>query len=255
MDTDGVLELIKGTAEAVVRPRWRALSRGEVAEKKPGDYVTIADREAEVILTDALHRAFPGAVVIGEEATAADPGLVDALAGAEHAFVVDPVDGTRNFVEGSPDYAVMIGELRGGEITRGWIWQPEHDAAWVAERGAGLTRNGARVTRPAPNSSALRGETSNRRLLHHDVPSGVDLGWTAFSCGIDYPKLCADGSDFLIYRALKPWDHVPGSLMVREVGGVARMVGGAEYQGRGVGGPLLVAADEATWQVAKACLR
>lgn len=251
MTTDAVLELIEQTAEQVIRPRWRALSGGDIAEKNPGDYVTIADREAEVLLTEQLLRANPGALVVGEEATAADPALVDQLAHADHAFVVDPVDGTRNFIEGTADYAVMVGELRAGEIVRGWIWQPEHDAAWVAERGAGTTRNGVPVSLPAPDHQHLRAESSLRSLRTGPRPDGLtELNWTAFSCGIDYPKLCAGGTEALIYRTIKPWDHIPGALMVRELGGVARQVGGTDYQGLLTGtGPLVVAADEPSWRL------
>lgn len=251
MTTDAVLELIKETAEQVILPRWRALSSGDIAEKNPGDFVTVADQEAEVLLTDALLKAYPNALVVGEEATAADPSLPNGLCEAEHAFVVDPVDGTRNFVEGTADYAVMIGEVRAGEIVRGWIWQPEHDAAWVAERGAGTYRNGERVTRRAPDPELLRAETSMRSLRRSATPPQIaELTWTAFSCGIDYPKLCAGGNDILVYRAIKPWDHIPGALMVREIGGVARLIDGQDYQGQTQGGPLVLGVDEPAWQVA-----
>ena len=66
---------------------------------------------------------------------------------ADHAFTVDPVDGTKNFVKGSPDHAVMVAEVRGGESVRAWIWQPQHERAYVAERGAGAWRNGERLSR------------------------------------------------------------------------------------------------------------
>lgn len=250
MTTDAMLDLIKETAEQVIRPRWRALSSGDIAEKNPGDFVTVADQEAEVLLTEALLKAYPEALVVGEEATAADPALVNGLREAEHAFVVDPVDGTRNFVEGTADYAVMIGEVRAGEIVRGWIWQPEHDAAWVAERGAGTYRNGERVTRRAPDPELLHAETSMRSRRRSATPPQIaELAWTAFSCGIDYPKLCAGGNDVLVYRAIKPWDHIPGALLVRELGGVARLINGQDYQGQTEGGPLVVGVDEPAWQV------
>ena len=62
---------------------------------------------------------------------------MDRFLAADHAFTVDPVDGTKNFVNGSKDHAVMVAEVRGGEVVRGWIWQPQHETAYVAERGAG----------------------------------------------------------------------------------------------------------------------
>ena len=65
-------------------------------EKRPGDLVTVADREAEVLITEALLADDPGVLIVGEEAASADPTLLDRLAVAEHAFTVDPVDGTKN---------------------------------------------------------------------------------------------------------------------------------------------------------------
>ena len=141
-----MLELMQDVAEQVINPRFRTLQDHQVSEKNPGDLVTVADHESEVLLTAALTAAYPDAVVLGEEAHANDPTLLDRYNEAEHAFTVDPVDGTKNFVNGSPDHAVMIGEVRAGEVVRGWIWQPQHEAAYVAERGAGAFLNGERLT-------------------------------------------------------------------------------------------------------------
>ncbi len=84
--------------------------------------------------------------MLGEEAYAADDSLMDRFLAADHAFTVDPVDGTKNFVKGSKDHAVMASEVRGGEVVRGWIWQPQHQTAYVAELGAGAWRDGVRLT-------------------------------------------------------------------------------------------------------------
>lgn len=255
LPTDRVSELVRDVAERVVRPRWRSLAGSEIAEKAPGDLVTVADRESEELLTAALRREDPGVLVVGEEATAADPRLLSALAGADHAYVVDPVDGTRNFVHGSPDYAVMVGEVRDGVPVRGWIWQPEHDRLFVAERGAGAFCDGERVRREPPVVGQLRGATSNRRLRGtRPAGLGAPIGPTRFCCGMDYPDLATGAVDFLVYRAVKPWDHVPGSLLVTESGGVARRLDGADYRAGGVvdDPALLVAASGAAWDVARA---
>jgi fructose-1,6-bisphosphatase/inositol monophosphatase family enzyme len=125
VDTDAITTLLQDVAAEVVTPRFRSLSADEVSEKNPGDLVTVADREAEVLITAALTRAYPDAVVLGEEASAGDPAVLDRYAAAEHAFTVDPVDGTRNFVQGSPDHAVMAAELRGCQIQDRTAWSGE----------------------------------------------------------------------------------------------------------------------------------
>ena len=140
----------------MITPRFRAMSDDDIEEKNPGDLVTVADREAEALITESLRRAYPDALVLGEEATTADAGLEERFREAEHAFTVDPVDGTKNFVHGSPLHAVMAAELRDGDVVRSWIWQPQLDAAYVAERGAGAWRNGERLVRPPVGRRAAR---------------------------------------------------------------------------------------------------
>ena len=139
LSTEAVLELLQSVADEVIRRASARCSESQIDEKKPGDLVTVADREAEELITRALLDAYPDAVVLGEEAYAGDADLLPRFRAADHGFTVDPVDGTKNFVHGSPDYAVMVSEVVDGETVRGWIWQPEHETAWVAELGGRRT--------------------------------------------------------------------------------------------------------------------
>ncbi len=250
-----MLELVQDVAARVITPRFRSLGEGEVDEKNPGDLVTVADREAEVELTAALSAAHPGAVVLGEEAYAEDPSVMARYTGAEHAFTVDPVDGTKNFVQGSPDHAVMVAELRRGRVVRSWIWQPQHEAAYVAELGAGAWRGAERLTRTAPGvaPAAWRGATSRRRWLGRPVAGMPPLGLTWVCCGVDYPHLVAGDTDVLLYADALPWDHAPGSLLLSEAGGRLGLADGSPYDPTrphrfADGGALVSAADEVSWR-------
>lgn len=246
MDTDAVLTLIQEVAEAVVNPRFRALVEGQVVEKNPGDLVTVADREAEVLLTRALLAANPDAVVLGEEAYAAEPALLARYAAAEHAFTVDPVDGTRNFVHGSPDHAVMVAERRGRQVVRSWIWQPQHQTAYVSELGAGAYRDGERLRRaPVQDGLPPRGVTSYRPWIGVRLGDLPPLGLTWVCCGVDYPKLVEGEADYILYRGRKPWDHAPGALLLAEAGAVLRTFTGERYDPRGIPDAALLAAADA----------
>jgi fructose-1,6-bisphosphatase/inositol monophosphatase family enzyme len=247
MTTDEVLELLREVAASVITPRFRALTAGEIDEKKPGDYVTIADREAELAIAEKLRSAYPEALIVGEEASFADPSLMTGLPSASHAFVIDPVDGTRNFVNGNPDHAVMLAELKAGEVVRGWILQPEYDATYVTERGAGVTRNGE-LLRPVSRTGTPRVESSSRRDLG-DLATQPEwhVGHTRFCCGIDYPRLLTGDVDALVYRRPKPWDHAAGALMMTELGAVPRLLDGTTYAPGEPHGVLLSAASEDTW--------
>lgn len=247
LSTDAVSDLLREVAAEIITPRFRALGDGEVMEKNPGDLVTVADREAEVAITAALHDAYPDVVVLGEEAFAADKGLMDRYLAAEHAFTVDPVDGTKNFVHGSPDHAVMVAEVVGGETVRAWIHQPEHGVTWTAEKGAGTFRDGVRTTTtPVPEDVAPRGATSIWSLREHalaDLPA-MRLSWVC--CGVDYPKLVEGETDYLLYSRSNPWDHAPGTLMVTEAGGAVVHPDGTPYTPRSLRPGLVVAVDAAT---------
>jgi fructose-1,6-bisphosphatase/inositol monophosphatase family enzyme len=250
LSTDAVLDLLREVAAEVITPRFRSLAAGEVMEKNPGDLVTVADREAEELITARLLAAYPDAVVLGEEAFAADHSVMERYLVADHAFTVDPVDGTKNFVHGSPDHAVMVAETIGGETVRGWIWQPEHEVAWVAELGSGTWRDGTRVhTTPVPEHRDPQGVTSMWAMREQrlgDLPA-MRLSWVC--CGVDYPKLVEGATDYIVYSRSNPWDHAPGSLLVTEAGGSVGHPDGTPYGPRSLRPGLVVAVDRPTYAV------
>lgn len=266
MDTDAILTLLQDVAEEVINPRFRDLADGQVMEKNPGDLVTVADREAEVLITRQLEAAYPEALVLGEEHSAADPGLLARYAAAGHTFTVDPIDGTKNFVHGNVDHAVMVAEQRDGQTVRSWIWQPQHATAYVAERGAGAYRNDERLVRSAVQG-APRGVTSHRRWLGErlgaitatgpgegtmELPP-LELTWVC--CGVDYPKLVEGAADFVVYRGTKPWDHAPGALLLSEAGAHLGAFGGQDYNPMEVTpGGLIGAADRALFEAVRQLL-
>ncbi|MDR1386246.1 MAG: inositol monophosphatase [Propionibacteriaceae bacterium] len=248
MDSADILCLMKQVADDLIRPRFQRLEPDQIKQKEPGDYVTVADQEAEAWLTEQLRRRHPDAAIVGEEAVAAQPALLEGIAGHAHAFVIDPIDGTRNYIQGDPNYAVMIGELRHGQATRGWIWQPEFGVALVGELGAGVERNGVRLA-ALERTGPPRGTATISRLIGSRHPSLADPIRSSWWCaGVDYPMLFDGRIDFCCFKPPKPWDHVPGALMARELGGVVRISRGPEYQADVSRGELVVAADARVFQ-------
>lgn len=252
MDTDAILTLLQETAAEFITPRFRALSAEEVMEKAPGDLVTVADREAEVAITARLRQAYPDALILGEEATEADPSLLSAFTSAEHAFTIDPVDGTKNFVRGSTDHAVMVAELRSGRPVRSWIFQPEHDLAYVAEEGSGVSCNGQLLEPVARSGQAaqLRGVSSSELngAAPAPLPQITDSWWCA---GVDYVQILRGEVDYLLFSKDWPWDHVPGALMIAELGGRTGRLDGSDYDSRTRDGWLLAAATGEIFETAR----
>ncbi|MFL1382249.1 MULTISPECIES: inositol monophosphatase family protein [unclassified Nocardiopsis] len=264
IDMDAVTGILRDVAREVILPRARSLSEGEVMEKTPGELVTVVDQEAERVITDRL-RGLLDAPVVGEEAVAADPALVDVLRTEPVAWLVDPLDGTRNFVEGRREYGVMAALVRGGETVAAWIVQPEWDRAYAAERGAGAWRDGVRLHRdPAPADPGLmRGavltrflDPEARRRADAAAPRFAGVGAGSHCSAVDYPLLCEGGQDFLLFHRTLPWDHAPGALLLAEAGGVSRRPDGTPYrpdQDQDVLG-LLNAADETCWKTVRELL-
>ncbi|AXI80511.1 inositol monophosphatase family protein [Peterkaempfera bronchialis] len=255
MVLDKVAEILAETAAEVIEPRFRALATGEVVEKAPGDLVTVADREAELIIAERLRGLLP-VPVVGEEAVSADPALVEAVRTEPAVWLVDPLDGTGNFVAGKGDYAVMAALIRDGETVAGWIWQPVSGNGYAAERGGGAWLNGERLRRvPAAGGPATWRGAVLSRFLEPGMRSTVEAGGRAFgtvtpgsrAAGVEYPRIATGEQEFTLFWRTLPWDHAPGSLLVTEAGGVSARLDGVPYQpGRQVDG-LLVAADEECW--------
>lgn len=262
MRIDAVTDILQEAAEVAILPRFRALAVGEVFHKSPGELVTVADREAEDLIGPRL-QALVDAPVVGEEATAAKPDLMTALRTAPTAWLVDPLDGTANFVAGRPEYAVMAALVHGGQTVAAWIVRPADGLAYVAERGSGAWRNGTRIIRePAPaEPSRLRG-AGHTRFLDPDTkarvaaaaPRFAGLGPGTSCAGVDYPRLAEGELDFVLFWRTLPWDHAPGTLLLTEAGGTALRPDGSPYRPDDDRAGLLDAADRRCWDTVRPLL-
>ncbi|MDT7664722.1 MAG: hypothetical protein QOD04_4278, partial [Pseudonocardiales bacterium] len=117
MDIEFVDDVLGAVGRAELMPRFGRLAASEVFSKSSAfDVVSVADRAAEQAITRAVLARYPEAVVIGEEAADAEPAILRQLETAELALVVDPLDGTKNFVSGLPLFAVMAAVLRAGRV-------------------------------------------------------------------------------------------------------------------------------------------
>jgi fructose-1,6-bisphosphatase/inositol monophosphatase family enzyme len=254
---DQVSELVREVAHTVVLPRFQRLADDEVHQKSPGDLVTIADQESERALTRGLTALLPGSVVVGEEAVAADPAVRDLIGRSDAVWIVDPVDGTNNFAAGKTPFCVMVALVRDGETAAAWILDVVDDHLTVAEAGSGAYRDGVRAkTRTDdPGAAAMHGVISHKYFpddLRQRVranAAGLGGHTTGRHCaGYEYPAIATDEQQFGMFWRILPWDHTPGSLIVREAGGVVRHLDGSEYHPINRRRGLLVAANADIWQ-------
>ncbi len=263
-----VASLLRDAARAEILPRFRRLAQGEVRAKSgPLDLVTDADEAAERIIEAGLARLFPGCVVVGEEAAAADPAVLDRLAGADLAFVVDPVDGTANFASGTPLFGSMAAAVVRGEVVAAWIHDPLGDdtamalrgeGAWIAD-GEGRHMADLRVASPTPveRMVAAISWTYLKEPLRSRVASRLPrlAGIVGFRCAAHEYRLTAGGhAHAQLYNRLMPWDHLPGWLLHREAGGYSARFDGSDYLPTHKDGGLICAPDRACWEALRATL-
>lgn len=206
----------------------------QVSLKGPGDYVSQADHKAEQILHEELARVRPGYGFLMEESgeIAGDHG--------QHRWIVDPLDGTTNFLHGIPFFSISIALERQGQIVAGVIYNPIMDELYTAERGGGAFLNDRRLRVAARSklSDAVvttgvphlgRGSHANYLVELRHVMAEV-AGVRRFgSAALDLAFVAAGRCDAYWERGLAPWDVAAGILIVREAGGfVSDMRGGQD---------------------------
>ena len=214
------------------------LRRGTEATLKPdGSPVTEADRGAEEAIAEVLRAAFPEHGVLGEELGARGP--------SERRFIVDPIDGTRNFIRGIPLWATLVALEEHGEVTAGVVYQPVTRDLHTARRGQGAFLNGEplQVSRIAALEEAT--------LIHATLGALRREGhWDAFLRLVDSTRLQRGFGDFLCYTmvaegkgeialapGVKPWDLAAVKILVEEAGGRFTDLAGAFtiYSGTALG--------------------
>jgi myo-inositol-1(or 4)-monophosphatase len=221
----------------------------QVSEKGPGDFVSHADVKAERTLRAELARTRPEYGFLGEEGG-------ETRGDGRNRWIVDPIDGTTNFLHGVPHFAISIGLEREGEIIAGVIYQPISDELFWAEKG-----NGAYVDTPTARSRRLRvsgRKDPARALIGTGIPhigrAGHDTyhprletvskktagvrRWGAAS--LDFAFVAAGRYDAFFEYGLAPWDVAAGILLVREAGGVVSDIAGKPYE---LGGPSILASN------------
>lgn len=228
--------LIRQVSAEEVMPRFRNLAADEVIEKAADDLVTIADRKSEERLTEGLAAILPGSGVIGEEACAADPAVIEGI-GTGLRWIVDPIDGTGNFAAGRSPFAIMVALAADGETVAGWMFDPVLNRMCRAMRGDGADIDGvtvrSRETGQQPPVTGLslmflnpeeRVEAQRRadgRLTMVDIPR----------CAAEqYPRIVLGQNDMAVFNRTLPWDHAPGVLFLIEAGGQALRPDGSPYR-------------------------
>ncbi|WP_328672390.1 inositol monophosphatase family protein [Streptomyces sp. NBC_00328] len=247
---------IRKAAATEIMPRFRQLSADEIDQKSgPHDLVTDADRLAERYLTEALTALLPGSVVVGEEAVHADPATYEAIQGTAPVWIVDPVDGTRQFVHGDSGFCTLVALVLDGVVWASWTYAPARDEFATAIRGRGAVLDGVplRCGSPGPGRDLdiatshpdYTTDEQKRALLGLRV-EGV-VARPCGSAGLEYLAIARGELDATAFSWEAAWDHAAGLLLVEEAGGAHLTLGGEPFRVTGDNAlPFTAARDEAT---------
>ncbi len=248
-----LLALMRSVSKQAILPRYRNLQHGEVEDKGGNDPVTVADHEAEALLAEGLAKIDGSLAIVGEEATHADSSVIERL--SQPCWIIDPLDGTRNFATGKPPFGILIARADGGLAQSGWIYDCLTERFCAAHRGGGAFVDGQRITAqptgeaaPVAAISLLFMDMAKRtRVLEHIAPHYrlVDVPYCAAE---QYPRLGLGTNDVSLFERTLAWDHAAGALWLNEAGGVAMRPDGSPYRVDGdVYGGLIGAASPALW--------
>lgn len=195
----------------------------EIESKSKNDFVTEVDRQAEARIIDTLLKAFPDHSILAEES--------GQYGDSEYQWIIDPLDGTTNFLHGFPHFAVSIALAHNGKLEQAVIYDPMKQELFAASKGDGATLNNRRirVTKLVTTEGALLGTGFPFRAKHHfpafqsmfaDFFSSASDIRRAGSAALDLAYVAAGRLDGFWEIGLQPWDMAAGALIIREAGGL-----------------------------------
>jgi myo-inositol-1(or 4)-monophosphatase len=220
-------------AGTVINRATRNLDVVAVREKVANDYVSEVDNEAERVIIRTLHEAYPDHSILAEESGATGK--------SEYQWIVDPLDGTTNFLHGFPQYAVSIALMHKKIVTQAVIFDPCHNDLFTATRGVGafLNETRLRVSKRAQLKPSLIGTGFPFREIEHidtylamlrDVMRNTSGARRAGAASLDLAYVAAGRLDAFWELGLSPWDMAAGALLITEAGGlVGDLEGNAGY--------------------------
>lgn len=237
VDPERTAAVIAEIAEAEIMSRFGKLDASDIREKSgPADLVTAADEAAERALRIALHDIRPDAAFVGEEVATREPSVMQAIGSEGSVWIVDPLDGTRNFIRGVREFGVIVALVVKGRTQAGWIYAaPERETA-IAVAGDGASWKGVAIKPKFPSPGKPKGLRSvgwldpERQVRVRAALSQHFETAPGHCSAYAYIKLARGEIDFKISSRVHPWDHAAGAVLLQEVGGrVAWLDEGREY--------------------------
>jgi|GEM_PF-394098 len=251
INVEKVVDIIKEAAVTKIMPYYKQLQAGDVREKKPGDFVTIADEESEKFLSKELRKLLPGSLIVGEESVSKNPKVLNRFKEKKPIWVIDPLDGTKRYLSGNGRFGILLSAVFNNVTQYGWIYDAIDDRMITTVKGAGVYCEGKKLT------------ISNDKKVITDLKD-MSLGCAQFDrykvptddFKHEFKKVSGVGcsvefvSDFLMNKhdvisyigSTHPWDWAAAMLAIKEVGAALKINQGRVYKPNVDGKALIIAA-------------
>ncbi len=218
-------------AGGIINRASRDVEQIKVSAKRDKDFVTEVDKAAEEAIIGVLHEAYPDHAILAEESGASGD--------SEHVWIIDPLDGTTNFIHGFPQYAISIAQAHKGVLQHAVIYDPNRNELFTASKGAGayLNERRIRVSKRVKLNEVLIGTGFPFRYFEHvDAYLGIFRDMMHKTAGVRRPGaaaldlawVAAGRIDGFWELGLSPWDMAGGALLITEAGGLVGDLSGEQ---------------------------
>lgn len=272
IDFQAVESIIRDVAATEIMPRFRNLQADDIAFKIGDDPVTVADKAAEKALSERLRKLLPGSVIVGEEECFLNPAVLDQFQDEAPIWIIDPIDGTKNFTDGVPVFGVVVALVQHHKTLAGWLYDPNSDEFITAEHGAGAWHKGRRLSvlppEPLERLTGPMGPSLRQAYAQASIPPGTvepvfDAGFHMGACHT-YARLVAGPEHFsrpasqwhfrCVMNAGMPWDDAAALLVHSEAGGYSALFNGDPVPPSVYRQGLIAAPDKDCWHALRGWL-
>ena len=229
-----ILEKVCNKVSKIIIRDVGEIEKLQVSKKGPGDFVTKTDKKVEQIIIEELEKARPGFNILAEEGGTAENK-------SEYTWIIDPIDGTSNFIHGIPHFSISIGLEKKGELIAGMVFDPIKNEMFYAEKGRGAYLNNSRIRVSSRNkiedSIALTGcpiiDEDNFKIFiqeHEIMLRNFNKVRNLGSAALDLAYVAAGRAEVFWHKKLNYWDIAAGIIIVKEAGGTITDYKGKEFK-------------------------
>lgn len=241
-------DIIQEISEKIILPRFQDICKNRIIAKSPADLVTSVDIDSEMAFFKELPKVVPNSQIISEELADEHPTLLKSFHDEKikNLWVIDPLDGTTNFINGKENFAVAVSLITEGKTKASWIYLPYKQQMLYGDNQNGVFLNDKKLQTENKKAKIENIDTNHTLIPYLDKSLNLIR---ASSCSCSYFNLITQKIDAIVFsKRLLPWDHVAGTFLHKCVGGFNAFMDGSEYSPtKPQNNTLIMAPDKLSW--------